>query len=127
MVEVRPRCRKPRLSDAAERGSGTVLAAALVAVLVSIMVAALMLASAVAASTRASAAADLASLAAAGQVVAGAGQPQACSAAAAVVTRHQARLSGCRVSGLRVEIRVSAAPAFGLPPAHARAWAGTPE
>ncbi|MEO5983139.1 MAG: Rv3654c family TadE-like protein [Pedococcus sp.] len=113
----------------AERGSGTVLALAATGVLLMLLVAGLALASAVAAAHRARAGADLAALAAASAVQAGATDVQACQRAARVFAANAVEPSGCTVAS-DGSVRVEATATVGLvlpgtpPRARATARAG---
>lgn len=78
-----------------ERGSGTVLAVGMVAGMATVLVSALALVAVLVAGQQARTAADLAALAAAGELVGGGGV-DACSTAAGVATEHGARLTDCR-------------------------------
>ena len=102
-----------------ERGSGTVLALAATGALLILLVAGLALASAVAATHRARAGADLAALAAASAVQAGATSSQACQRAAAVSASNAARQSECAVQA-DGSVTVGVTAPVGLP------WPGTP-
>ncbi|ANS78889.1 hypothetical protein SGUI_1493 [Serinicoccus hydrothermalis] len=78
-----------------EAGSASLLAVGVVAGLVSVLVLALGLVAVLVAGQQARTAADLASLAAAGAAVQGAGTAQACTTAGEVAARHHSRLQSC--------------------------------
>lgn len=80
-----------------DRGSATVLAVGTISGLVALLLAALALLSVLVAGQQVRTAADLAALAAAGQVVLGLGQEQACEEAGAVADRNGARLQSCEL------------------------------
>jgi secretion/DNA translocation related TadE-like protein len=108
-----------------DAGVATVLALGLASAVATAGVGGLLLAGAVAARHRAETAADLAALDAASHVVDGPGA--ACRAASVTARAGGASLSGCRVDGDVVEVRVSVpfpGPLAGLGPATARARAG---
>lgn len=89
----------PRVGrEVSERGGATVLSVAVIGVLMLTTVGGLGLASAVEAAHRARAAADLGALAAAGELQRSGSLGAACSAAAVLVARNGARLTGCGVS-----------------------------
>lgn len=95
-----------------ERGSGTVLAVALVGVLATLLLAGALIAAVVVTGLRARTAADLAALAAAAETVAGSSQGGACGVAGEVARRNGADLTACRTgidaAGLpRVEVTVA--------------------
>ncbi|MDV3124100.1 helicase [Mycobacterium sp. 21AC1] len=101
------------------------LAAAMVAVLVVSTVAGGYLGAAVVARHRAQAAADLAALAAAGMV--GAGAEAACARATMIATAMRVAVAACRVEGLDVVVDMDAVAnlgRFGVGPARAVARAG---
>lgn len=86
--------------DSRERGIATVWTAAAIAGLLVVAAFAFWLGAAVIARHRASGAADLAALAAAGELQrAGAGHDSGCGRAAEVVQRMRVRLAGCRFEG----------------------------
>ena len=106
------RCRSRQL----ERGSGTVLAMALVGAMAALLVAGLALGSAVAASHRARAAADLGSLAAALAVQDGAAPHESCAVAGQVVQRNVATLLDCvGATDQSVTVQVGARVGWSLP------------
>lgn len=113
-----------------EQGSGTVLALAATGILLMVLLGGLALASAVVAGHRARAGADLAALAAAGAVRAGATDGQACARAVTVSTANSAETAGCIVQADgSVEVAVTspvglALPGIGRPRARATARAG---
>jgi secretion/DNA translocation related TadE-like protein len=86
-----------------ERGAGTVLALAMVGVVLFVTVAVSGVVAVVGRHRIAQSAADLAALAGAAALQEG---RDACASAAALARRNQARLTGCRVSGWEVEVRV---------------------
>lgn len=86
---------RSRAGPGADRGSATVLAIGVIGGLTALLVAALALVSVLVTGQQARTAADLAALAAAGQVVLGAGREQACAEAAAVAGRNGVRLQSC--------------------------------
>jgi secretion/DNA translocation related TadE-like protein len=97
----------------------------MIAVLLSVSLGGVYLGSAVLSRHRAQAAADLAALAAAGRVPAGA--DAACLQAASVTRAMRATTVGCRVDDLDVVVTVEVAPVFATwvaTPAHAAARAG---
>jgi secretion/DNA translocation related TadE-like protein len=94
------RFRRPSRGD--ERGSATVLAAAMVAVLLSVTAAGAYLGSVVVARHRAQAAADLAALAAAAALPSGVAA--ACTRATAVAHEMRVDDARCRVDGLDVVV-----------------------
>jgi secretion/DNA translocation related TadE-like protein len=88
-----------------ERGSGTVLATALVLVVMMAMALVLLLAQSAVMASRAASAADLAALAAA-DAARGLTGGEPCSVAAAVAARHGARVTACAEgTGQTVEVR----------------------
>lgn len=106
-----------------ERGSGTVLAAALGLVVMTAMALVLLLAQSAVMASRAAAAADLAALAAADSArgLTG-GEP--CAVAAAVAARHDAIVTACALgTGQTVEVRteLEARTVVGAATGHARA------
>jgi secretion/DNA translocation related TadE-like protein len=104
-----PLCRRSSRRD--ERGSATVVAAAMVAVLLSVTGGWACLGAAVVARHRAQAAADLAALAAAARVPAGA--ETACAQAGAVARAMRADPAGCAVDDLDVVVTVEVGLAVG--------------
>ncbi len=92
-----------------ERGSVTVVAAAMVVVLLTVTAGSAYLGAAVVARHRAQAAADLAALAAAARLPAGA--EQACAQATTIALAMQAALTGCVVED--VDVVISAEVAVG--------------
>lgn len=156
--------RSPRASVAArlpraargERGSGSVLALAIIGVTLSLLTSAVLLGTVVLATHRARAAADLSALAAATRLLRGADERTVCRTAHSVAARNGARVTECRTRGAvggavggsgggapgggagarvlgspgSVSIRTAVslpAPLTALGPARARAEAGTPE
>ena len=108
-----------------ERGSGTVLALAMVMVLCLLATSAAVLSSAVVASHRARSAADLAALAAATSWLDGISAGSTCATAARVAAANGAALSGCAPAGESVTVVVEVRPGLGpIPAAAARARAG---
>ncbi len=108
-----------------ERGSATVLGAAMVAVLVLCLGAVGALLSAVEAGHRARSAADLAALAAAGALLDPADDRAPCTVAGDLAGRNGGRLMSCDVHGDTVTVSVTVAPAVSaLGAATARARAG---
>ena len=109
-----------------ERGSATVLAAAMVAVLAVCLVGAGGLLSAVVASHRARAAADMSALAAAGALLNPTRAPRdPCDVAAEIADRNGGRVRSCVVRGDTVTLKVVVPPSVSvLGPAIARARAG---
>jgi secretion/DNA translocation related TadE-like protein len=107
-----------------ERGSATILVTGVVAVLMSLVVLGLQVGGAVLTRHRVAGAADLAALAAAGQLVEGA--DRACERARWVVERMSATMTACRISGWEAYVEVTARPPgwavlSGTANAHARA------
>lgn len=98
------RFRRQSLADD-ERGAATVLAALMVAALVTVTVGGLLIGSAVVARHRAQSAADLAALAAAARVPAGA--VTACAEALAVATSVHADVRSCEIEQLNVVVTVA--------------------
>ncbi|WP_366526287.1 Rv3654c family TadE-like protein [Mycobacterium sp.] len=98
------------LSYRGDRGSATVVAVAMVGVLLGVTGAGAYLGSVVVARHRAQAAADLAALAGAARLPAGAAA--ACSRAAAVARQMRADDTQCAVQGLDVVVTVEVAVAF---------------
>ncbi|MGZ5377793.1 MAG: Rv3654c family TadE-like protein [Mycobacterium sp.] len=95
----------------AEAGSATLVAVAMMAVLVTITAACVYLGSAVVARHRAQAAADLAALAAAGDLARGA--QAACAHAVAVAEAMRTAIADCSVAGLDVVVTVDVSVALG--------------
>jgi len=112
---------RARLRD--DRGSGAVLALALVMAVVTIGLSGVTLAAALTARQRVIGAADLAALAAA-DAASGAIPGQPCAVAAEVASGNDARLTVCRSSGLVVSVTVVGA--FAGIPIDARSRAGPP-
>ncbi|WP_298749074.1 Rv3654c family TadE-like protein [uncultured Serinicoccus sp.] len=81
-----------------DRGSAVVLVIGVVGGLVTVLVLALGLVAVLVAGQQARTAADLASLAAAGQLVQGADDPTACALATRVSEQHGVELRGCTVT-----------------------------
>jgi secretion/DNA translocation related TadE-like protein len=110
-----------RLGD--QRGAATVLAAVLVAALIAVTLGGVWVGAAVLARHRAQAAADLAALAAATRLPAGA--EAACRSADGVVRAMRATLRGCTVAQLDVTVVVSVDTGLRMGgPARAAARAG---
>ncbi|MFE9743942.1 Rv3654c family TadE-like protein [Saccharothrix saharensis] len=108
-----------------DRGAASVVAVAVVGVWFALVVGAVHVGEAVVVRHRASAAADLAAVAAAGQL--GGGVAHACARARWVVERMGGRLVECLVEGWEVDVRVSGgATVFGAPSARARAGPAEP-
>jgi secretion/DNA translocation related TadE-like protein len=106
-----------------ERGSGTILAAALGLVVMTAMALVLLLAQSAVMASRAASAADLAALAAA-DAARGLTAGDPCAIAADVAARHSARLTGCAEgTGETVEVRteLEARTLAGAATGHARA------
>jgi secretion/DNA translocation related TadE-like protein len=109
-----------------ERGSGTVLAAALGMVLILATSIVLLLAQSAVLASKAAAAADLAALAGA-DALRGVSPGEPCAVAAAVAARHDARLVSCTEGGDQsVEIRTELTAGSVLGAAMGRARAGPP-
>lgn len=109
-----------------ERGSGTVLAAALGMVLILAASFVLLLAQSAVLATQASAAADLAALAAA-DALRGVTAGEPCAVAASVAARHGARLISCTEGGDQsVEVRTQSNAGMVVGAATGRARAGPP-
>ena len=106
-----------------DRGSGSVLAVAMLAVVVVFGVFGVGLAAGLTARQRAIGAADLAALAAA-DAASGAISGAPCEVAERVANGNAARLAGCRVDGLVVTVTVAAS--FAGIPITARSTAGPP-
>ena len=109
-----------------DRGSGTVLVVGGMAVLLTFVVGALMIASAVLASHRAHSAADLAALAAAGDLVRTQDEGAACSAGRSLALRNGATMTDCQAGpDLSVEVSVQVASSMpGVGTASAKSRAG---
>lgn len=108
-----------------ESGAAGLIAVAAVAVLLVVTGGLAVVGSAVLARHRAQAAADLAAVAAAGQLPAG--PDTACARASAVASGMGAAVTACEVTGLDVVVRVDAAVGldpWGVGPARATARAG---
>lgn len=117
----RPRLRGKRWRS--ERGSGTVLAAALGMVLILATSVVLLLAQSAVLASQTAAAADLAALAAA-DALRGLSAGEPCAVAAAVAARHDARLTSCTEKGdqsVEVRTRSSTGTFLGAAMGHARA------
>lgn len=118
------RQRLPSLASG-ERGSATLVAAALIAMVIAFAVGGAYLGAAVAARHRAQTAADLAALGAAAAVVSG--PDVACRQAADIAARMRSVLGDCRIDRLDVVLEV-AVPVrlgrWGVGPARAAARAG---
>lgn len=115
--------RRPR--GDAERGAGSILVLCAVAVVLTVLLPVITLAAGYDARHRAAAAADLAALAAAGQVRSGA--PAACTRAQTVAEANGAVLRSCDIEGRQVVVAVAAkitGPAAWLPEPVRRARAG---
>jgi secretion/DNA translocation related TadE-like protein len=109
-----------------ERGSGTVLAAALGMVLILATSLVLLLAQSAVLASQTAAAADLAALAAA-DALRGVSDGDPCAVAASVATRHSARLISCIEEGdLSVEVHTQSNTRTVLGAATGRARAGPP-
>jgi secretion/DNA translocation related TadE-like protein len=113
---------RERIRD--ERGSATVMVAGMVVVLMVLVVLGLQLGGAVLTRHRAAAAADLAALAAAGQLAAGV--DRACARARQVAERMSVTTTACRVVEWEAYVEVTARPPgwaalSGTANAHARA------
>ncbi|ONI81871.1 hypothetical protein ALI22I_37380 [Saccharothrix sp. ALI-22-I] len=103
-----------------DRGAASVVAVAVAGVWFALVVVGVQVGEAVVTRHRLSAAADLAALAAAGQLVSG--TVHACGRAEWVVERMGGRLASCDVDGWEVSVRVSGSTwAFGALSAHSRA------
>ncbi len=118
-----------RLPRAADRGAGTVLGVGLVGVLATLLLAGALVASVAVTGQRARTAADLAALAAVGEVLAGTSEGEACGLAGRVARRNGAELDRCRAgtdaAGLpRVQVVVSRTTAGGRWTVERRASAG---
>ncbi|WP_457973759.1 Rv3654c family TadE-like protein [Arthrobacter sp. D1-17] len=115
-------CRRTR----SERGSGTVLAAALGMVLILATSFVLLLAQSAVLASQTAAAADLAALAAA-DALRGVSDGDPCAVAASVAARHSARLISCTEGGDQsVEVRTQSSTSTFLGAATGRARAGPP-
>jgi secretion/DNA translocation related TadE-like protein len=109
-----------------ERGSGTVLAAALGMVLILVTSFMLLLAQSAVLASQSAAAADLAALAGA-DALRGVSAGDPCAVAAAVAARHEARLISCSEgSDQSVEVRTQSIARTVLGSATGRARAGPP-
>jgi secretion/DNA translocation related TadE-like protein len=111
-----------------ERGSATLLAAAMIAVLVAASLGGVAVGSAVIARNRAQSVADLSALAAAGRLALG--EDAACASAAAIAQRMDASIASCVVEDLDVVVNVNVAAElgrWGVGTAHAVARAGPVE
>lgn len=109
-----------------ERGSGTVLAAALGMVLILVTSFVLLLAQSAVLASQSAAAADLAALAGA-DALRGVSAGDPCAVAAAVAARHEARLISCSEgSNQSVEVRTQSIARTVLGSATGRARAGPP-
>ena len=95
-----------------DRGAGTAFAAFALLALLLLAAAAIEIGGAVTARHRAQSAADLAALAAAGQVVLGV---DGCAAARRLADRNGGRLTGCSLEGADVLVQVEVAFPLGLP------------
>lgn len=118
----RPRCPNP---ESGERGSATLLAAAMIATVIAFAAGGAYLGAAVTARHRAQATADLAAVGAAGAVVSG--PAAACAEADRIAVRMRAVLGDCRIVGLDVVLDVSVPVRlgrWGIGPARATARAG---
>ncbi|WP_328287102.1 Rv3654c family TadE-like protein [Mycolicibacterium neworleansense] len=120
-----PRRQRPPNPASGERGSATLLSAAMIAMLIAFAAGGAYLGAAVTARHRAQAAADLAALGAAGAVVSG--PDAACRQATQIAARMRSVIADCRVDGLDVVLEV-ATPVrlgrWGVGPARAVARAG---
>ena len=127
--ESRSRRRRWRRANlGGERGSATVVAAAMIAMMVSITMGAIVFGSAVAARHQAQAGADLAALAAAGRL--GSGGAVACDWASSVAGAMRVRVTTCRIEQLDVIVSVDVPVnlgRWGLGSARAAARAGPVE
>jgi len=110
--------------QSADRGAGTVLVLGAVAVLLSVTLAGLLIARAVVASHRARLASDLSALVGASLLSQGASEGHACAQASRVARDNGARLIGCRVAGLELQVSVAVAAPPWKEPAVASARAG---
>lgn len=109
----------------ADQGSATVLVVGAIGVLAVMLAATLALLSAVIASHRARGAADLAALAAARTLLAGAPSTDACAAATRIATHNGSVLVACTTVGDVASVTVATTTSWpGLRPAQARARAG---
>ncbi|WP_350223211.1 Rv3654c family TadE-like protein [Mycolicibacterium porcinum] len=135
---MRPRCcrgsrcppRRQRFPSPApgDRGSATLVAAAMIALVITFAGGGAYLGAAVTARHRAQAAADLAALGAAGAVVSG--PDTACRRAADIAARMRSVLGDCRIDGLDVVLEVAVPVSlgrWGIGPARATARAGPVE
>lgn len=115
-----------RFQDSPERGSGTVLAAALALVVIAAMALMLLLAQSAVMASRAAAAADLAALAAA-DTLRGLTAGEPCVVAAEVAARHAATLVGCaKGEGQSISVRTELTGRSMLGPGRGQARAGPP-
>lgn len=103
-----------------ERGSGSVLAIALVGIVSAVLVAALSIAAVAIAGQQARTAADLAALAGAGLAIQGGDEASVCEVASSTAADNRAELSSCRLE------RTAADPAAGaeLPVVHVQVTRG---
>lgn len=109
----------------AERGSVTVIMAAVISALLVLSVSGLFLAGAVLASHRARTAGDLAALAATGVLMRGGRSAQACLSAGQVAAANSAQLERCVTAGMEASLTVSVPSGLaGIGAATARAKAG---
>ncbi|MGV0744209.1 Rv3654c family TadE-like protein [Mycolicibacterium sp. XJ870] len=111
-----------------DRGSASLLAAAMIAILLIFTACAAYLGAAVIARHRAQAAADLAALGAAGAVASG--PDGACAQATRIASAMRASVTACRIDGLDVVLDVQVAVdlgRWGVGPAKAAARAGPAE
>lgn len=116
----------PGQRTGSERGSGTVLAAALGMVLILATSFVLLLAQSAVLASQTAAAADLAALAAA-DALRGVSDGDPCAVAASVAARHNARLTSCTEGGDQsVEVRTQSSAGTVLGAATGRAKAGPP-
>ncbi len=99
------------MSRASERGSATLVTVAMMAVLLAMTLGGSIVGSAVLARHRAQSAADLAALAAAGQI--GSGHQPACAWATSVAAANGSRLTACTVAELDVIVTVEVAVSLG--------------
>ena len=90
---------RPEDRARAEEGSSTVLALAVVAAVLTLTVGGLAVLGSLRAVHVARSAADLAALAAAGQLQEGSGRGAACARARRIATSHDARVTACEVAG----------------------------
>ena len=104
-----------------DRGIATVVALALAGLLVAVAVGGLVIGELVLVRQRTATTADLAALAAAGRLLAGAGAAEACGRALVVARAGGSDLVGCEVAGLEATVTVSSDP----PPLVRRVLVGT--